>query len=78
MAGLTISIVELRCRRSNARESTARIVRSVGVTLGRSIYRCSTKDLVPKREDLGITFVTGHQQQPETSDQEPEQVRKDR
>ena len=27
------------------------------------------QDLMAKGEDLGVTFVTGHQEQPETSDQ---------
>lgn len=35
-------------------------------------------NLVAKSEDLSITPVTGYQEQPETSDQEPEQMRKDR
>ncbi|MCP3853253.1 MAG: hypothetical protein GY745_23280 [Actinomycetia bacterium] len=32
-------------------------------------------DLVPKGGNLGVTLVAGPQHQPETSDQEPEQVR---
>lgn len=34
-------------------------------------------NLMAKSENLGVTSVTGHQQQPQTSDQEPEQVGKD-
>lgn len=34
--------------------------------------------LMAKSKDFGITLVTGHQEQPETSDQAPQQVRKDR
>ena len=36
------------------------------------------EDLMAKGEDLCVTLVTGHEQQPETGDQESEQVRQDR
>ncbi len=43
VAGFTINMTWLSRRRSNARDNMARMVRSVGVNLGRSICRCSTR-----------------------------------
>ena len=36
------------------------------------------EDLMTKSQDLGVSLVTGHQQQPDTGNQESEKVRMDR
>ena len=36
------------------------------------------EDLMAKRENLCVTLIATHQEQPEPSDHEPKQVRKDR
>ena len=58
VAGLTINITGLRPAPSNARDNSARTVRSVGVNLRRSICRLQNAHLTAKREDLGVTLVT--------------------
>ena len=70
MAGLTISMTWPRLLRSNACESTARIVRSVGVNLATLDLALQDQDLMAKGEDLSVALVAGHQQQSEVSDQE--------
>ena len=61
-------------RRSKARDNTARTVRSVEGEPGVFDLSLEDKDLMAKGENLCVTLVTGHEQQSETSDQQPEQV----
>ncbi len=69
-----LSITRPSRDRSKTPESMARMVRSVGVNLGRSILPLQHQDLMAKSEDFGVALVATHHQQPETSDQQPEQV----
>ena len=55
---MTINITGLRPARSNARDNSARTVRSVGVNLGAIDLPLQNAHLMAKGEDLGVTLVT--------------------
>ena len=58
VAGLTINITGLRPARSNARDNSARTVRSVGVNPAPTDLPLQNAHLMAKGEDLGVTLVT--------------------
>ena len=52
---------------------------SVGGSEARPInLSLQNEHLMAQREDLGVFAITTHQEQPDTGNQKPEQVRKDR
>ncbi len=45
---------------------------------GTLVLSLQHQDLMAKGEDLGVTLVAAHQQQPDTGNEQSEQVRQDR
>jgi hypothetical protein len=75
VAGFKINSTYDRRRRPSASASTARIVRSASVNLGRVTWRCSTRTWWAQRQDLGVATIAGQRQQPDASDHETHEPR---